>query len=104
MNDRSAPKTPMTPGEQKVTDDPSHHEMALQHLEAIEAALAQATTRLTQTKKKFERSFSADKDPSDPGRIALELEQAAFELDRARLQALRDAAKEHYLKSFPSRK
>jgi hypothetical protein len=87
-----------------MSDEQSRRDMALEHLEAIEAALAQATTRLTQTKKKFERSFSGDKDASDPGRIGLELEQAAFELDRARLQALRDAAKAHYLKHFPGKK
>jgi hypothetical protein len=87
-----------------VTDDQFRHDVALQNLEAIEVALAEATNRLTKTKKKFERSFSANKDPSDPARIGLELEQAAFELERAKLQALRDAAKTHYLKSFPPRK
>ncbi|HEX9460957.1 MAG TPA: hypothetical protein VGB82_00035 [Alphaproteobacteria bacterium] len=87
-----------------MSDDKVGRDIAREHLEAIEAALGQAMTRLSQTKVKFERSFREHSDPSDPGRIALELEQAGFELERVRLQALRDAAKAHYLKSFAPRK
>jgi len=82
--------------DQKVARD-----VARQHLEAIEAALAQVNTRLSSTKQKFERAFTGS-DPSDPGRIGLELEQAAFELERRQLNMLRDVAKAHYLKTFKS--
>lgn len=74
--------------------------VAKQHLDAIEAALAQVNVRLTATKQKFERAFAHRTDPSDPERIGFELEQAAFELERHRLNALRDAAKTHYLRTF----
>ncbi len=77
-------------------------ELARQHLEAIEAALTDVTQRLTSTKQKFERAFRKQSDPSDPGRLGLELEQAAFELERRRLHVLRDAAKAHYLRTFKS--
>ncbi len=80
--------------DQKVARD-----LARQHLEAVEAALAQVNTRLTSMKQKFERAF-ATADPADPTRLGLELEQAAFELERRQLNVLRDAAKAHYLKTF----
>lgn len=76
--------------------------MAKQHLDAIEAALAQVNLRLASTKQKFERAFGHRTDPSDPERIGFELEQAAFELERHHLSVLRDAAKSQYLQTFGS--
>ena len=76
--------------------------LAREHLDAIEAELARANTRLQAMTAKFERAFRRS-DPSDPTQIGFELEQAAFRLERARLQALHDAAKSHYLKTFPSK-
>ena len=76
--------------------------LARQHLEAIEAALVQVNERLSSTKEKFARSFTSRSDPADPRRIGLELEQAAFEMERRRLNVLRDAAKAHYLRTFKS--
>lgn len=75
---------------------------AKQHLDAIEEALAAVNVRLTSTRQKFERAFRDSTDPTDPGRLSFELEQAAFELERRRLSVLRDAAKAHYLKTFKS--
>jgi hypothetical protein len=83
--------------DQKATRD-----LAREHLEAIEAALAQVNTRLTSTKQKFERAFTNRSDPTDPARLGFDLEQAAFEMERRRLNVLRDAAKAHYLKTFKS--
>lgn len=77
-------------------------DVAKQHLDAIEAALAQVNQRLTSTKQKFERAFGNRSDPSDPERIGFELEEAAFELERRRLNVLRDAAKTQYLQTFRS--
>ncbi|MBV8536907.1 MAG: hypothetical protein JO128_15010 [Alphaproteobacteria bacterium] len=82
--------------DQKVARD-----LARQHLEAIEAALAQVNTRLTSTKQKFERAFKTA-DPADPTRLGFDLEQAAFEMERRKLNVMRDAAKAHYLKTFKS--
>lgn len=82
--------------DQKVARD-----LARQHLEAIEVALAHVNTRLTSTKQKFERAFRSA-DPADPARLGFELEQAAFELERRHLNVMRDAAKDHYLKTFKS--
>ncbi len=76
--------------------------MAREHLDAIEAELARSNVRLQAMTAKFERSFR-QADPSDPKQIGFELEQAAFRLERARLQALHDAAKSHYLKTFPGK-
>lgn len=80
----------------------SMRNIARQHLDAIEAAIAKVNARLSSTKAKFERSFRERSDASDPGRIGLELEQAAFELERDRLRALREAAKAQYLRTFKS--
>jgi len=85
-----------------ANDQKVERDLARQSLEAIEAALAQVNTRLTSTKQKFERAFTKQSDPTDPARIGLELEQAAFELERRRLNVMRDAAKAHYLKTFKS--
>jgi hypothetical protein len=74
--------------------------LAREHLEAIEIALAQVNTRLTSTKQKFERAFANRSDPADPAQLGFELEQAAFELERRQLSVMRDAAKAHYLKTF----
>jgi len=86
-----------------VSDEQTKRTLAREHLDAIEAELARANMRLAAMKTKFERSFRNRPDPADPSRLGFELEQAAFQLERARLQALRDAAKEHYLRTFPSR-
>lgn len=82
-----------------MTDE---RKLAREHLDAIEAALAQTNLRLTSTKQKFERAFLNRADPSDPQQIGLELEQAAFELELRRLNLMRDAAKAHYLQTFKS--
>ena len=87
-----------------VSDEQARRTLAREHLDAIEMELARATTRLEAMKTKFERSFRSRPDPADPQRLGFELEQAAFQIERARLQALRDAAKEHYLKTFPGKK
>ncbi|HTY68332.1 MAG TPA: hypothetical protein VMH36_16885 [Alphaproteobacteria bacterium] len=84
-----------------ANDQNGGRDLARQHLEAIEAALAQVNTRLTSTKLKFERAFKAA-DPADPTRLGFELEQAAFELERRQLNVMRDAAKAQYLKTFKS--
>lgn len=78
------------------------HDTAKQHLDAVEAALAQVNLRLASTKQKVERAFGHRTDPSDPERIGFELEQAAFELERRHLSVLRDAAKTQYLRTFRS--
>jgi hypothetical protein len=80
-----------------MTDE---RKLAREHLEAIEAALAQVNLRLSSTKQKFERAFLKRTDPADPQQIGLELEQAAFEMERRRLNVMRDAAKAHYLRTF----
>ena len=86
-----------------MSDEQTRRTLARQHLDAIEAELARATSRLEAMKSKFERSSRNGHDPADPQRLGFELEQAAFQLERTRLKALRDAAKEHYLKTFPGK-
>lgn len=83
-------------------DQKAVRDLARQHLEAIEAALVEVNTRLSTTKEKFARAFTGRSDPTDPRRIGLELEQAAFEMERRRLNVLRDATKAHYLRTFKS--
>ncbi len=86
-----------------MADDPNQaRNLAKQHLDAIEAALAQVNVRLSSTKRKFERAFQHRTDPADPERLSFELEQAAFELERRQLTVLRDVAKTHYLQTFKS--
>ena len=86
-----------------MADEPKlARDLVKQHLDAIEAALAQVNVRLTSTKQRFERAFQHRSDPADPERIGFELEQAAFELERRRLSVLRDAAKTQYLQTFKS--
>lgn len=87
-----------------MSDEQTRRTLARQHLDAIEAELVRATSRLEAMKVKFERSSRNRPDPADPQRLGFELEHAAFQLERTRLQALRDAAKEHYLKTFPGKK
>ena len=83
-----------------MADEQKTRDVAREHLKAIEAALAQVNVRLSSTKEKFQRAFVGRSDPTDPRRIGLELEQAAFELERNRLNVLRDAAKAQYLQTF----
>lgn len=81
---------------------PTVREIVRQHLDEIEAAIVKVNARLSSTKAKFERTVQDRSDLNDPGRIGFELEQAAFQLERDRLRALREVAKTQYLRTFKS--
>jgi hypothetical protein len=80
-------------------DQQMTRDIARQYLDAIEAAIVNLNARLSSTTAKFERSLRTQA-TNDPGRLALELEQAAFRLERDRLRALREVAKTEYLRTF----